>query len=125
MAAWPAAYLLEEGRLHSQVFGHHVQAEEMPVDPAPGHGQSVQVLVPLGGQLEETPALVVCLATQVACCCVFTDIPEFTQKKKGSEFPEWNQREGDTSFQYGVTWWQCCSVIGRTEAVTCDVCQIH
>ncbi|TNN52184.1 hypothetical protein EYF80_037614 [Liparis tanakae] len=64
MAAWPAAYLLEEGRLHSQVFGHHVQAEEMPVDAVPGHGQSVQVLVPLAGQLEETPALVVCLATQ-------------------------------------------------------------
>lgn len=51
------AHLGQEGGLHPQVAGHHVEAEEVSVDAGPGHGQAVHVLVLFSRQLEEPLAL--------------------------------------------------------------------
>lgn len=40
-----SSYLLEEGRILSQVLGHHVQTEEVTIDPLARHRQAVHVLV--------------------------------------------------------------------------------
>lgn len=40
-----SSYLLEEGRVLSQVLGHHVQTEEVTIDPLARHRQAVHVLV--------------------------------------------------------------------------------
>lgn len=40
-----SSYLLEEGRILSQVLGHHVHTEEVTIDPLARHRQAVQVLV--------------------------------------------------------------------------------
>lgn len=57
--------LFEEGWLHPQVFGDHVQAEEVSVDSRSRHCHSIKILVPLWGQPEETPALFLCLSDQI------------------------------------------------------------
>ena len=45
-------HLLQERGVNSEVFGHHVEAEEMAVDPGAGHRQAAQVLMLLGRNLE-------------------------------------------------------------------------
>lgn len=52
-----ATDLLQERGLHGQVFGHHVKTEEVAVDPGASHGQAVQMLVFLGGDLEQLEPL--------------------------------------------------------------------
>lgn len=57
--------LFEEGWLHPQVFGDHVQAEEVSVDSCSRHRHPIKILVPLRGQPEETPALFLSLLDQI------------------------------------------------------------
>ena len=56
------AHLFEEGRVHAQVLGHHVQAEEVSVDAVARHGQPVEVLVLLGGPSEQLSAMLLLLS---------------------------------------------------------------
>lgn len=58
------AYLFEEGGVHPEVFGHHVQTEQVSVDAVPRHGQPVEVLVLLRSFLEQPPALLRPLSNQ-------------------------------------------------------------
>lgn len=50
-------YLGQEGGVQPQVAGDDVEAEEVPVDAIPGHGQAVEVLVFVGCFPEELQAL--------------------------------------------------------------------
>lgn len=50
-------HLLEKRRLDSQVFGDHIEAEEMPVDARTGHGQLVEILVFLSSFTQQRDAL--------------------------------------------------------------------
>lgn len=45
--------LSQERGADPQVLGDHVKAEEVPVDPSPGHGQAVHILVLLGSFPEQ------------------------------------------------------------------------
>lgn len=51
------AYLLQERRVNCQILGHHIEAEEVPVDAGAGHGEAVQVLVLLTSYLEQLEPL--------------------------------------------------------------------
>lgn len=53
--------LFQEGRLHPEVLGHHVEAEEVSVDASPGHGHAAELLVLFCGCAEQTPAHICCL----------------------------------------------------------------
>lgn len=37
--------LFQEGRVHPQVLGHHIEAEEVPVDTLSRHGMAIHTLV--------------------------------------------------------------------------------
>lgn len=50
-------YLLEEGWVFSQVFGHHIETEKVAVDALSCHGQAVQVLVVVCCLFEQLEAL--------------------------------------------------------------------
>lgn len=50
-------YFLQERGIHGQVFGHHVKAEEMAVDPRASHREAVQMLMLLGRHLEQLEPL--------------------------------------------------------------------
>lgn len=53
------AYLFQEGWLHPQVFGDHIEAEEVSVDAGARHGHPVEVLMLLWSQAEEALAIFV------------------------------------------------------------------
>lgn len=38
-------YFLEERRIHSEVLGHDIEAEEVAVNAGPGHGKAIQELM--------------------------------------------------------------------------------
>lgn len=48
-----SSYLLEEGRVFSQVFGDHIETEKVTIDAMPCHCQAVHVLVLLCCLLEQ------------------------------------------------------------------------
>lgn len=48
--------LFQEGRLHPQVSGHDVEAEEVSVDAGAGARHAAQTLVLFRGRAEQTPA---------------------------------------------------------------------
>lgn len=62
MEATLGAYLFQEGRLHPQVFGDHIEAEEVSVDAGARHGHPIEVLVLFRSQAEEAPAVFLGLA---------------------------------------------------------------
>lgn len=64
----PKAYFFEERRLHSQVCGDYVKAEEMSVDSCSSHSHPIKVLVPLRSQLEKASAFLLCLSKQTNFC---------------------------------------------------------
>ena len=51
------AHLFEEGGVHAEVFGHHVQTEEVSVDAVARHGQAIEVLMLFGGPPEQLSAV--------------------------------------------------------------------
>lgn len=57
-------YFFEEGRLHPQVLGDHIEAEQMSVNAGSSHGHSIEVLVFLRSELEQSPAVSLILADQ-------------------------------------------------------------
>lgn len=50
-------YFFKERRLHSQVLGDHIEAEQVSVNAGSSHGHSVEVLVRLWSQPEQVPAV--------------------------------------------------------------------
>lgn len=73
------AYPFKERWLHPQVFGHHVKAEEVSVNSSSSHSHSIKVLVPLGSQSEEMPALFLRLSNQIPHQ-TFTESPQINFK---------------------------------------------
>lgn len=53
--------LFQERRLHSKVFGHHVEAKQVSVDASSSHSHAVQLLVLFWRCTEQTPAHIWCL----------------------------------------------------------------
>lgn len=47
-----STHLLQEGGVDGEVFGHHVEAEQVAVHPGACHRQAVQMLVLFGRYLE-------------------------------------------------------------------------
>lgn len=54
-----AEHLVEEGWIHLQVLGDHIQAEQMPVDATTAHGILVAQLVTIAGSLHHLHTLIV------------------------------------------------------------------
>lgn len=57
-------YFFKEGRVHPQVLGDHIEAEQMSVDAGSSHGHPVEVLVLLRSESEQAPAVFLFLARQ-------------------------------------------------------------
>lgn len=50
------SHLFQEGWLHTQIFGDHIQTEEVSVDACTRHGHPIEILMLLWSQAEEAPA---------------------------------------------------------------------
>lgn len=54
--------LFKKWRVQVKVFGHNVETEEVAVDPGAGHGQTVHVLMLVGGSPKQGQPLAVLIA---------------------------------------------------------------